>query len=83
MTAQEFNETFDDIVQFEYGVTEVQDTYALREALPLMGDSLDLVEFVMECEKRFTLADEVPDEVVAGWRTVGDARQYFRTRVGV
>lgn len=47
----------------------------------LGADSLDTVELVMEFEENFDI-DEIPEEEAESIKTVGDAIEYIKKKVG-
>jgi len=59
--------------QFEVGEDEVTPETVIREELD--ADSLDLIDLVMTFEDEFRV--EVPDEALAGLKTVGDIVKYI------
>jgi len=69
-----------DIIAEELGVEKEKLTNEASFMEDLGADSLDTVELVMAFEKEFDL--DIPDEEAEKLRTVGDALNYLRTRMG-
>lgn len=69
-----------DIIVEELGVErdKLSDGASFMEDLG--ADSLDTVELVMAFEKEFDI--DIPDEEAEKLRTVGDALQYLRDKMG-
>ena len=63
------------IVAEKLGVDEAKVTEAAAFVNDLGADSLDVVEFVMEVEKKFNIT--IPDEDAGKLITVGDAVKYI------
>ncbi|MCR5194644.1 MAG: acyl carrier protein [Alphaproteobacteria bacterium] len=63
------------IVAEKLGVDEAKIKEASSFVTDLGADSLDVVEFVMEVEKKFDIS--IPDEEATKLLTVGDAVKYI------
>jgi acyl carrier protein len=63
--------TMKEVLAAELGVDEEKVTAGARFKEDLDADSLDLVEVVLALEERFGI--EIPDEEIAGVKTVGEA----------
>ncbi|RKY98669.1 MAG: acyl carrier protein [Candidatus Hydrothermota bacterium] len=68
------------IIIEKLSVTEDQITEGARFQEDLGADSLDVVELVMAIEEKFNI--EVPDEDAEKIRTVGDAVNYIKEKLG-
>lgn len=68
------------IVSDQLNVPAEEVTAASSFVDDLKADSLDLVELVMEFEDRFEVS--IPDEDYEKIRTVGDAVNYIKEKVG-
>ena len=64
-------ETMRDVLASELGVDADKVTADARFKEDLDADSLDLVEVVLALEEKFGI--EIPDEEIAGVKTVGEA----------
>ncbi|HDL60131.1 MAG TPA: acyl carrier protein [candidate division WOR-3 bacterium] len=69
-----------EIIIEKLSVTEDQITEGARFQEDLGADSLDVVELVMAIEEKFNI--EVPDEDAEKIRTVGDAVNYIKEKLG-
>jgi len=69
-----------EIIIEKLSVTEDQITEEARFQEDLGADSLDVVELVMAIEEKFDI--EVPDEDAEKIRTVGDAVNYIKEKLG-
>ncbi len=69
-----------EIIIEKLSVTEDQITEGARFQEDLGADSLDVVELVMAIEEKFNI--EVPDEDAERIRTVGDAVNYIKEKLG-
>lgn len=68
-----------EIVAQKLGVKEADITESAAFVNDLGADSLDVVEFVMEVEKKFNIT--IPDEDAGKLITVGDAVKYIDAHV--
>ncbi|MGH8432729.1 MAG: acyl carrier protein [Solimonas sp.] len=68
-----------EILFLHLGCDRAQLTDDARLAADLGADSLDIVEVMMSCEERFDI--DIPTDVAASLRTVGDAVAYVTARV--
>ncbi|MBP5334846.1 MAG: acyl carrier protein [Bacteroidales bacterium] len=64
-----------EIIADKLGVSESEITEKANFVSDLGADSLDVVELVMEIEKRFGI--QIPDHDAEGFKTVGDAVEYL------
>jgi len=69
-----------EIIIEKLSVTEDQITEGARFQEDLGADSLDVVELVMAIEEKFNI--EVPDEDAEKIRTVSDAVNYIKEKLG-
>ena len=69
-----------DIIVEELGVEREKLTADASFMEDLGADSLDTVELVMAFEKEFDI--DIPDEEAEKLRTVGQAMQYLRDKMG-
>jgi acyl carrier protein len=76
----ELEEKVKDIIVEELGVEREKLTDGASFMEDLGADSLDTVELVMAFEKEFDI--DIPDEEAEKLRTVGDAMQYLRDKMG-
>ncbi len=78
---EEVVETMKDVLASELGVEADKVTADARFKEDLDADSLDLVELVMALEEKFGI--EIPDDEVAGLKTVGEAVDLAASKLGV
>lgn len=69
-----------EIIVEQLGVDEAQVNAEASFIDDLGADSLDTVELVMAFEEKFDI--EIPDEDAEKMRTVGDAIEYLKTKLG-
>jgi acyl carrier protein len=69
-----------EIIVEQLGVDEAQVNPEASFIDDLGADSLDTVELVMAFEEKFDI--EIPDEDAEKMRTVGDAIEYLKTKLG-
>ena len=69
-----------EIIVEQLGVDEAQVTSDAAFIDDLGADSLDTVELVMAFEEKFEI--EIPDEDAEKMRTVGDAINYLKEKLG-
>lgn len=69
-----------DIIEKELGVERDKLTDDANFIEDLGADSLDIVELVMEFEKEFNI--DIPDEDAERLKTVGNAMEYLKQKVG-
>jgi acyl carrier protein len=69
-----------EIIVEQLGVDEGQVTAEASFIDDLGADSLDTVELVMAFEDKFDI--EIPDEDAEKMRSVGDAVEYLKTKLG-
>jgi acyl carrier protein len=69
-----------EIIVEQLGVDEAQVASEASFIDDLGADSLDTVELVMAFEEKFDI--EIPDEDAEKMRTVGDAVEYLKTKLG-
>ena len=80
MDMKQLEEKVKDIIVEELGVEREKLTGAASFMEDLGADSLDTVELVMAFEKEFDI--DIPDEEAEKLRTVGQAMQYLRDKMG-
>jgi len=73
--------TLKEIIVDKLSVTEDQITPESRFIEDLGADSLDVVELIMAIEEKFGI--EIPDEDAEKMRSVEDATNYIREKVGM
>ena len=81
MTRDEAFETFQAAAVEVLAVDAAKVTKEASFADDLDADSLDLVEFVMALEEKFDV--EIPEEDLAGIKTVGEAFEMVCVKVGI
>lgn len=81
MNRDEAFETFKSTAAEVLAVSEDKVTLDAKFADDLDADSLDLVEFVMALEEKFDV--EIPEEELAGIKTVGEAFTMVCAKVGI
>ena len=69
-----------EIIVEQLGVDEGQVNAEASFIDDLGADSLDTVELVMAFEEKFDI--EIPDEDAEKMRTVGDANEYLKSKLG-
>jgi acyl carrier protein len=69
-----------EIIVEQLGVDEGQVNPEASFIDDLGADSLDTVELVMAFEEKFDI--EIPDEDAEKMRTVGDANEYLKSKLG-
>ena len=69
-----------EIIVEQLGVDEAQVNAEASFIDDLGADSLDTVELVMAFEEKFDI--EIPDEDAEKMRTVGDATEYLKGKLG-
>ena len=67
------------IISDKLGVSESEVTENANFVADLGADSLDVVELVMEIEKKFDI--NIPDQDAEGFKTVGDAVEYLSAKL--
>jgi acyl carrier protein len=80
MDMKQLEEKVKDIIVEELGVERDKLTGDASFMEDLGADSLDTVELVMAFEKEFDI--DIPDEEAEKLRTVGQAMQYLRDKMG-
>jgi len=80
MDMKQLEEKVKDIIVEELGVEREKLTADASFMEDLGADSLDTVELVMAFEKEFDI--DIPDEEAEKLRTVGQAMQYLRDKMG-
>jgi len=80
MDMKQLEEKVKDIIVEELGVERDKLTADASFMEDLGADSLDTVELVMAFEKEFDI--DIPDEEAEKLRTVGQAMQYLRDKMG-
>ena len=68
-----------EIIADKLGVSESEITETANFVADLGADSLDVVELVMEIEKKFDI--NIPDQDAETFKTVGDAVAYISSKV--
>lgn len=81
MNRDEAFETFKGAAVEVLAVDPAKVTTEASFAEDLDADSLDLVEFVMALEEKFDV--EIPEEELAGIKTVGEAFEMVCKKVGI
>jgi len=79
-TRDEIIDTMKDVLASELGVDATKVTADARFKEDLDADSLDLVEVVLALEEKFGI--EIPDEEIAGVKTVGEAADLVLAKQG-
>ncbi len=79
-TRDEIIDTMKDVLASELGVDATKVTAEARFKEDLDADSLDLVEVVLALEEKFGI--EIPDEEIAGVKTVGEAADLVLAKQG-
>jgi acyl carrier protein len=67
------------IISDKLGVSESEITETANFVADLGADSLDVVELVMEIEKKFDI--QIPDHDAETFKTVGDAVTYISSKI--
>ena len=80
MTHEELEKKVREIIVNKLSVSEDKVTPEASFINDLGADSLDTVELVMEFEKEFNI--QIPDEDQEKIRTVGDAINYLKEKLG-
>lgn len=80
MTQEELEKKVKEIIVNKLSVSEDKITPDASFINDLGADSLDTVELVMEFEKEFNI--QIPDEDQEKIRTVGDAINYLKEKLG-
>ena len=80
MSAEEIFKTMQDLIVEQFAVDAEDVTMTSSFADDLGADSVDLVELVMAMEEEFDV-DEIPEEDLAGLKTVGDCVRYLATKL--
>ncbi len=80
MSAEEIFKTMQDLIveQFAVDSEDIAMTSSFEDDLG--ADSVDLVELVMAIEEEFEI-DEIPEEDLAGLKTVGDCVRYLAAKL--
>ena len=68
-----------EIIADKLGVAETEITEKANFVSDLGADSLDVVELVMEIEKKFDI--NIPDHDAETFKTVGDAVEYLSSKL--
>ena len=68
-----------EIIADKLGVSETEITEKANFVYDLGADSLDVVELVMEIEKKFNI--NIPDHDAETFKTVGDAVEYLASKL--
>ena len=68
-----------EIIADKLGVSESEITETANFVADLGADSLDVVELVMEIEKKFDI--NIPDQDAETFKTVGDAVAYIASKL--
>ena len=68
-----------EIIADKLGVSESEITEKANFVSDLGADSLDVVELVMEIEKKFDI--QIPDHDAETFKTVGDAVEYLSSKI--
>lgn len=80
MSAEEIFKTMQDLIVEQFAVDAEDITMTSSFEDDLGADSVDLVELVMAMEEEFEV-DEIPEEDLAGLKTVGDCVRYLAAKL--
>ena len=80
MSAEEIFKTMQDLIAEQFAVDAEDVTMTSSFEDDLGADSVDLVELVMAMEEEFDV-DEIPEEDLAGLKTVGDCVRYLAAKL--
>lgn len=80
MSAEEIFKTMQDLIVEQFAVDAEDVTMTSSFEDDLGADSVDLVELVMAMEEEFDV-DEIPEEDLAGLKTVGDCVRYLAAKL--
>ena len=80
MSAEEIFKTMQDLIVEQFAVDAEDVTMTSSFEDDLGADSVDLVELVMAMEQEFDV-DEIPEEDLAGLKTVGDCVRYLAAKL--
>ena len=81
MTVEEILQTMQRLVAEQFAKEPSDVTMDTSFEEDLGADSVDLVELVMSMEDEFEIG-EVPEEEIAGIKTVGDAVRFLSAKLG-
>ena len=80
MNTEEIFKTMQDLIVEQFAVDAEDVTMTSSFEDDLGADSVDLVELVMAMEEEFDV-DEIPEEDLAGLKTVGDCVRYLAAKL--
>lgn len=80
MSAEEIFKTMQDLIVEQFAVDAEDVTMTSSFEDDLGADSVDLAELVMAMEEEFDV-DEIPEEDLAGLKTVGDCVRYLAAKL--
>lgn len=80
MTIEDFNEKFNTLLIDNLDVN-VEELKTEAKFTDLGADSLDMVELIMDFEKKFFIT--IPDNDAEKITTIGDAEDYLKTRLNI
>ncbi|MDO4812791.1 MAG: acyl carrier protein [Eubacteriales bacterium] len=80
MSAEEIFKTMQDLIVEQFAIDAEDITMTSSFEDDLGADSVDLVELVMAMEEEFEV-DEIPEEDLAGLKTVGDCVRYLAAKL--
>ncbi len=81
MSQEEIFKTMQDLIVEQFAIDADEVTMNSSFEDDLGADSVDLVELVMAMEEEFEV-DEIPEEDLAGLKTVGDCVRYLSAKLG-
>ncbi len=77
---EEILKTLRDMIAEQFAVDPASVTMETSYEDDLSADSVDLVELMMALEEAFEV-DEIPEEELAGMKTVGDTVRYINSKM--
>ena len=77
---EEILKTLRDMIAEQFAIDPASVTMETSYEDDLSADSVDLVELMMALEEAFEV-DEIPEEELAGMKTVGDTVRYINSKM--
>ncbi len=77
---EEILKTLRDMIAEQFAIDPASVTMDTSYEDDLSADSVDLVELMMALEEAFEV-DEIPEEELAGMKTVGDTVRYINSKM--